>query len=119
MVMFRRGLALSLVLGMGSIVQAGAVVELVPSASSNPFNPCGSYSANETVTVEVFLSQTVTVGPHYLRMVQLDFTASHTALGIPTALISWTDTTDHFEFIDNPIPIITGGTFREFFRTTH
>lgn len=98
--MLKRGLALSLVLSVGSIVQAGALVELVPSGSTNPFNPCGSFSAGEMVTVSVMLSQTPTGADQYLRMVQLDLANSDPALGSPSAM-TWTATVNHFPFVQD------------------
>lgn len=55
--MFKRGLALVLVLGMASVVQAGVVLEAVPSPSgASDYNPCWSYGPGEVATVELFLT---------------------------------------------------------------
>ena len=67
--MLRRGLALCLLLGMASVVQAGAVVTLVPAAS-------GPYAQNEEVFIDVFLTQEAGGEDRYLRYAQLDFNAS-------------------------------------------
>lgn len=98
--MFRRGLALTLVLGMASVVQAGAVLEAVPSPSSNPYNPCGYYDVGEVVTVEFFLNQAPPDVDQELRMVHVRLDGTDAALGLGSFAWDSTFATAHYTDVD-------------------
>ena len=109
--MFARGLAVCLTLAIASVAQAGAVFELLPSPPQNPYNPCGYYAPGEVVTVELFARQSTVGDDQYLRLVQLDFSDSDSALGLPAA-ITWAATDRHFALIQDE-----GGTAKRFSNT--
>ena len=69
--MIKRGLALSLVLGLASIAQAGAVVDLVP--------PCDPCAGGATVTVDILLNQD-TGSDVYVRLAELHMDDTDPAL---------------------------------------
>ncbi len=93
--MWKRGIAVSLVLGLASVAQGGAVVELKPSCSSNPYNPLGYYDAAEVVTVEVFVGQTGGTD-HLIRLVRLNMDETDGNLAIGP--VDWvTDDASHYE----------------------
>lgn len=111
--MLSRGVAMSLGLLLPTIVQAGAGIELRPVVSTNVYNPCGTYLRGETVTVEVFASQSPEGNLELLRLVQLDFTDSDPSLVLPTT-VTWAATTNHFAFLADD-----GGTARRHSNTFH
>lgn len=93
--MIKRGLALGLVLGVASFANAGAVIDLRPDATPSPFNPNCEFVAGAQVTVEVFLTQSGG-SDRELRLVQLGFSGTDAAIGLPTD-VSWEVTSeDHF-----------------------
>ena len=70
--MIKRGLALSLVLGLASVAQAGAVLEFgVPP-----------YGAGDTVTVDIFLKQDPVGSDVLIRLVELHMDDTDPALGL-------------------------------------
>ena len=111
--MLSRGVAMSLGLLLPTIVQAGAVIELRPVVSTNVYNPCGTYLRGETVTVEVYASQSPAGNLELLRLVQLDFTDSDPSLVLP-ATVTWAATTNHFAFLADD-----GGTAKRHSNTFH
>ena len=111
--MLSRGVAMSLGLLLPTIVQAGAVIELRPVVSTNVYNPCGTYLRGETVTVEVYASQSPAGNLELLRLVQLDFTDSDPSLVLP-ATVTWAATTNHFAFLADD-----GGTAKRLSNTFH
>jgi hypothetical protein len=79
--MLLRAITLGLTLSVVSIAQGGAVVSLSPS-------PVGqTYAPGSTHTFAVQLSQTVTTGDKYLRMVQFDLNASDASLGLALPVV--------------------------------
>ena len=84
--MIRRGLALSLVLGVAAIARADAIVEFGASYSANPLNPAGYYDPGEAVTVDVYVTQ-VGGAEHLLRLVQFNLTGTNAALSIDTVTL--------------------------------
>ncbi len=81
--MIKRGLALSLVLGLASVAQGGAVLELRPLPSGNAGHPLGTYDPDEVATVELFLTQSPAGDDHLVRLLKLhyDDSAPELALG--------------------------------------
>ncbi len=73
--MFKRGLASLMVLSIASIANASAVVTLTPD------NP-GPYLGGETVNVAVHLVQDPGGANQLLRLVQLDFSKSDSAISL-------------------------------------
>lgn len=71
--MFRRGLALCAVLGFASVVNAGAVVSLVPT---NP-GVGGTYSGGEQFTVDVNITSDQSLQP---RLLGFDFSVTDPAI---------------------------------------
>ena len=90
--MIKRGLALSLVLGVASIAR-GEAVDIVPQSSANPLNPAGTYDPGEPVTVDVNISQ-VGGSEHLLRLVQFNLTNTATEFSIDP--IAWEASTGHY-----------------------
>ncbi len=79
--MFKRGLAMSLVLGVASVVYADVEVRLVPTPSANPYNPPGMYDVGETdISVDVYLSQTPGAEDWLLRHVQFNLDGTDASL---------------------------------------
>ncbi|MHC4697760.1 MAG: myxococcus cysteine-rich repeat containing protein [Planctomycetota bacterium] len=79
--MIKRGLALSLVLGVGSVALGDAVIHVVPAPSVNPVHPAGTYDPDEVVDVELFLSQD-SGAEHLLRLLTLHFDDTYADMGV-------------------------------------
>ena len=86
--MLKRGLTVLVLLASASLARGAAVVELVAPPSTNPFNPPGYYDLGETVTIEINLSQSAGED-HLVRLVQLDFNATHVDLGLSAPAVAW------------------------------
>lgn len=95
--MLRRGLAFCVVLAMGSVAHAGAIVSLVPQTA-------GPYMPDQLVDVDVLLSQNPAGTDRELRHVQLDFEASDDALTLIPPLTHNLEGTDvrFWDFTDEP-----------------
>jgi len=94
--MLVRNLAMVLSLAMASMVQAGAVVELVATPTK------ATYAQGEVVDVQVFLRQDAAGPDHFLRQIQFDFNATDAALApgivLPRTHIRTALSTDDINF---------------------
>lgn len=103
--MLTRAFALSVVVGLASVAQAGAVLDLVVPDSANPLNAAGVYDPGETVTVALRLGQ-AGGDERLLRLVHLHFDNTDGALGM--GAFDWlSDDATHYQD-ESPGPASAG-----------
>jgi hypothetical protein len=86
--MLKRGLTLCLVLGVASIANAGALLEIDLVPSANAANPVGWYDPGETVDFSVFMSTDRGV-PTQARLITIGFHDTDPALTFVGTEFGW------------------------------
>lgn len=78
--MLRRGLAFCLVLGLGTVARAGAVIDFTISGQSTALDANNCFVAGQQYDLDVRVRQSPAGTDHLLRFTQLDFTNTAASL---------------------------------------
>ena len=109
--MFRRGLVLCVVLGVASVANAGAVLDIVAEPSANPALPAGVYDEGEMVNFAVGISQD-TGSVIQARLLSIAFQNTDIDLTLVGDAFAWDFSTLasnalYSQFLDYPVPNVT------------
>ena len=109
--MFRRGLVLCVVLGVASVANAGAVLDIAVEPSVNPALPAGTYDQGEIVNFAVGISQD-TGSLMQARLLSIAFQNTDLDINFVGSQFGWDFSTLasnalYAQFLDYPVPNVT------------